>query len=221
MNLNLYAFLSYQTNDKSVAGRLKALLSDVGVTSFLAHEDITVSEDWGLEILEEIRKANIFVCVLSKHYLASPWCVQESGIAALRREMTVIPLSLDGTTPPGFLAYIQAVKINPQLLSISDLVPGFLKHDFAKGIDLIIDLIGGSGSFRGAEANFQLILPFVEKLTDRQAKELLERAVSNAQVHHAGLCARDYIPPLLERYGHLLEPEHLNFLKGICAQYPH
>lgn len=219
MNLNIYAFLSYHTNDKAVAGRLKGLLSEVGVTCFLAHDDITVSTEWGLRILDEIRKADVFVCLLSKHYLASAWCVQESGIAAVRNEMTVIPLSLDGITPPGFLAHIQAVRVAPSSLTIRDLVPGFVKHDFGKGIDLIIDLIGGSGSFRGAEANFQLILPFIEGLTDRQGKELLERAVANNQVHHAGLCARDYIPRLLNRYGHLLESEHREFLSGICAQY--
>src|SRR5439155_17677359 len=115
------------------------LLADVGVTSFLAHEDIALSEEWAAKILEEIGKADIFICVLSRHYLASPWCVQESGIAAQRRGMTIIPLSLDGTTPPGFLRHIQAVSISPTLLALRDLVPGFLKHDFAKGIDLMID----------------------------------------------------------------------------------
>lgn len=41
-----YAFISYQTADKQIAGRIKELLESIGITSFLAHEDIDVSEEW-------------------------------------------------------------------------------------------------------------------------------------------------------------------------------
>jgi adenine-specific DNA methylase len=33
-------FISYQTADKVVAGKIKEILSDYGMDSFLAHEDI-------------------------------------------------------------------------------------------------------------------------------------------------------------------------------------
>jgi hypothetical protein len=219
MDLNAYAFISYQTDDKKVARHIKEILLEVGIKSFLAHEDITVSEEWRLKILEEIGKADIFICLLSRSYLKSPWCIQETGIAAFRDKMTVIPLSLDGTVPQGFIANIQSVKVDLTALTIRDLIPGLLKHDLSKGIDLIIEIIGGSSSFRGAEANFALILPYADKLTNKQARRLLGQAVANNQVHHAGLCAGDYIPPLLERYGHLLNPEDLRFLKRICKEW--
>jgi hypothetical protein len=51
--LKLYAFISYQTEDKQIAGRIKSLLETIGVKSFLAHEDIDVSEEWRIKILEE------------------------------------------------------------------------------------------------------------------------------------------------------------------------
>ncbi|MHB1669226.1 toll/interleukin-1 receptor domain-containing protein [Thiomonas sp.] len=213
------AFLSYQTADKAAAAQVKAVLSGVGISAFLAHEDIAVSEEWRLKILEEIGKASIFVGLLSKNYFQSPWCVQESGIAAYRSDMTVIPLSLDGTIPQGFISNFQSVKVDPDRITIRDLIPGFLKHDFSAGVELITDLIGRSGGFRSAEANFQLLLPHVPKMTDEQIKVLLERAAENNQVHHASLCARDYLPPLLKSHGHLLKRTTRSFLKKVCAQY--
>lgn len=214
-----YAFLSYQTDDKATAGQVKALLSKIGVESFLAHEDITVSEEWRLKILEEIGKTDIFICLLSESYLQSAWCVQESGIAAFRKDMTTIPLSLDGTVPQGFIGIVQSAKVDPSGIMLSDLIPGFLKHDLAWGIEIAIDLVRRSSSYRGAETNFQLILPHIANMTDGQIKHLLEVASDNNQVYDASLCATQYIPQLLSSHGHLLAPGTLSHLKKVCARY--
>ncbi len=215
----MYAFISYNTDDKIVAGKIKDLLTLVGVESFLAHEDIEVSEVWAEKILEEIGEADVYICILSKRFFESYWCNQESGIAAFRKEMTVIPISIDGSNPQGFIAKIQATKVDPQKIGISDLIPGFLKHDFNSGIDIIINTIGKSGTYRSAEEHFQLILPYIDRLSDKQIKSLLEKAVTNDQVHDATLCAREYIPPLLKSHGHLLEKDDLEFLQSICSKY--
>lgn len=214
-----YAFLSYQTNDKLVAGQIKSLLFKFGIEAFMAHEDIAVSDEWRLKILEEIGKADIFICLLSKSYINSPWCVQESGIASFRKSMTVVPLSLDGTIPQGFISNVQSAKIDPARVWLGDLIPGFLKHSPSFGLDIAIEQIGRSASYRGAEANFQLILPYLPRMTDAQTKRLLEVTAANDQVHHASLCASQYIPPLLASHGNLLTPETLAFLSSTCARY--
>jgi hypothetical protein len=214
-----YAFLSYQTADKRTAGRLKRVLADIGVKSFLAHEDIDVSEEWRLKILEEIRKADVFICLLSKKYLKSSWCVQESGIAASLTGVPVIPLSLDGTKPKGFISHIQSVTVDPDDISLDTLMPALLKHDFPLAIGILIDRVAKAGNFRGAEAEFEEILPHVPRMNDEQIRELLEGAAANDQVHHARLCAHEYIPPLLKSHGRLLKKKTLTFLKKICAQY--
>jgi hypothetical protein len=217
--LTSYAFVSYQTDDKVTAGQVKRVLGEARIDAFLAHEDIDVSAEWRLKILEEIGKANIFICLLSANYRKSPWCMQESGIAAFREGMTIVPLSLDGTKPTGFIANFQAVPIDRDRISIRDLLPAFFKHDFDVGVELTIDLIGESGGFRAAEENFQLILPYIARMSDAQVKLLLNRVADNGQVHHASLCARDYLPPLLKSHGRLLSPKTRSFLKNICAQY--
>ena len=57
-----YAFVSYQTADKVVAGKIRDALAEVGIQTFLAHEDIFVSEEWRLKILEQIGVCDIFIC---------------------------------------------------------------------------------------------------------------------------------------------------------------
>lgn len=217
--MSSYAFLSYQTADKDVAGQVKRLLAEADIEAFLAHEDIDVSVEWRLKILEKIGKANIFICLLSKNYLQSPWCVQESGIAAFRTGMTVVPLSLDGTNPTGFVANFQAVRVQPDKITLRDLLPAFFKLDFDTGVELTTELIGRSGNYRTAEQNFQLILPHISKMSRTQIKSLLQRAADNDQVHHASLCANQYLPPLLKSHGRFLAPKTRSFLKEICARY--
>jgi len=67
----MYAFISYQSADKVIAGKVKNLLAGVGIPAFMAHEDINVSEEWRLKILEEIGKADLFVSLWSKNYGSS------------------------------------------------------------------------------------------------------------------------------------------------------
>jgi hypothetical protein len=214
------AFISYQNADKGVAGKLKKILNEVDISSFLAHEDIDVSEEWRLEILKQIGKAHIFIAILSAHYSQSDWCVQESGIASFRsQDMTVIPISLDGTIPMGFIGSFQSVKIDPDNLTIRDLIPGILKHDFNFGVQLIIDLVKESASYRIAEKNFELLRPHISKMDDNHVKTVLEYAASNSQVHDAFLCATRYLPELLRTHGHLLDRTIYTFLENACAQY--
>ena len=217
--MKAYAFISYQTGDKLVAREIKDILETVGIKSFLAHEDIDVSEEWRIKILNEIGNADLFISVLSNNYYSSPWCMQESGIAAYRGDMTIIPLSIDGSIPKGLFANIQSTKIKPGKISITDLLPGLIKFDFNQAVVEIIEMIGESGSFRGAETNFKIILPYLDGLTPAQNKQLLEHAAKNNQIHHAGLCATEYLPPLIDKHGHLLDSETKGFLQGICDKY--
>jgi hypothetical protein len=76
------AFLSYQTADKLIAARVAGLLSKLKCTAFMAHEDIQVSQEWRLQIIQELGVADLFVPILSANYYGSIWCKQESGIAA-------------------------------------------------------------------------------------------------------------------------------------------
>ena len=185
----------------------------------MAHEDIKVSEEWRIKILEEIGNAEIFVSILSKDYHQSSWCIQESGIASFRKGITIIPLSIDGSIPQGFASNIQATRIDQDDQKLESLIPGIAKYNISFAIDVLIKIVAGSRSYRSAESNFKQIIPYLSSISDEQMKQLLEGVASNEQVHHAGLCASKYVPPLLKSHGHLLEPDTLAFLQDICEQY--
>jgi hypothetical protein len=214
----MYAFLSYQTADEQVAGEIRTLLEELGIKSFLAHEDIEVSQEWRLKILEEVGEVDLFIPILSANYYSSKWCVQESGIAAFRR-LTIIPLSIDGTIPEGFIAHVQSTKVEPGKVTLGSIFPGLAKKDSAFVIDSILQIIKKSGSYRGAEANFQMILPYVGKATDEQMRYLLQISLANGQVLHASQVAREFLPPIMKSHGHLLDPETREEIECVLAQY--
>lgn len=214
-----YAFISYQHDDRQHAAQVKTLLRRIDVTSFMAHEDIEVSDEWRARLLLELSRATMFIAVLSVRYFTSPWCVQESGIAAFRSDMVVVPLSIDGTTPLGFLGHFQAKKIDPRTLTLRDLLPCFLRRDRASGLDIAVRIVGKSTSYRDAEANFEALLPHQNSLTDSQITTLLEFAASNEQVQHASRCAKEFLPPLIKSYGHLLDAGVLKTLRDTCKRY--
>jgi len=166
------AFLSYQNEDREVAGRVARLLDSIGVASFMAHEDINVSEEWRLQLLGELAATDIFVAVLSERYFSSVWCTQEAGIASFRN-LTIIPLSIDRTVPAGFLGHIQSTRIDPAQPRYEDVFPGIARKDIDFLIAGIIRLVGASRSFRHAEENFALILPYINRASRRQIVELL------------------------------------------------
>lgn len=209
------AFLSYQTKDKVVAGRLKTILEKLGIPSFLAHEDINVSEEWRLEILRKIGNAGLFVAVLSENYYKSEFCIQESGIAVFRENMTIIPLSIDGSLPMGFLSHIQSIKIDPENPQQNIFYPALAKRDVSSLIDMLIEIVAKSFSYRNAESNFKDILPYLQKASDNQIVQLLEKAASNNQVIGAQLCWQDYLPPLVKSHYFLLNLEAQDALAGI------
>jgi len=218
-NSKSYAFISYQTDDKIVAGKLKQILSKIDIDSFLAHDDIEVSQEWRDKILQEIEICDLFICLLSKSYHNSPWCAQESGIVAYRADVTIIPLSLDGSIPKGFISHIQSAKLRFSYITLIDLIPGLSRFNQKIAIDANIHLVEWSRSYRAAEMAFKMLIPHVDQLTEEQATRLLQVSRCNDQVHHAALCAKEYLPPLLEKYGHLIEDDDLLFLEGVCAKY--
>jgi hypothetical protein len=214
----MLAFMSYQTEDRVIAASVSQLLGTLGIQAFMAHEHIEVSIQWRDEILRQIGLADLFVPILSQRYYASIWCKQESGIAAFRR-MTIIPLSLDGSIPQGAISHIQSSLLQGGQATYQQILPGLASHDVSFAINVVTGLISASRSFRSAEYHFQLILPYLPQATDAQIVELLNVSQRNGQVHHASLCAREYLPPLMRSHGHLLQPELRQELEQVLAQY--
>ena len=104
------------------------MLESQQFSTFMAHDDLKASDDWKKRILEEIKRANLFVAILSENYVKSAFCMQESGIAGFRK-MVICPISIDKTISPGVMDHIQSIRVDPELFSITDLMPSMVKFD--------------------------------------------------------------------------------------------
>ena len=102
-------FISHITSKKKQASRLKAVLEDYGITSFVAHEEINPTKEWQKEIQRALNSMDCMSAMLYDGFHQSNWCDQEVGIA-LGRNITVLPL-LPDSDPYGFLGEYQGIKI--------------------------------------------------------------------------------------------------------------
>ncbi|MFN5164623.1 MAG: toll/interleukin-1 receptor domain-containing protein [Pseudomonadota bacterium] len=214
-----HAFISYQTADRVVAGQMREALAPAGVAAFLAHEDIEVSVEWRGRLLQELHRADVFIAVLSAAYLRSAWCIQESGIAAFKPDLLVVPLSLDGTVPPAFLGGFQSARLDPATLSTATLAPAFTSRNLHKGLFNLISVVGNSRNYRSAESNFAMLMPHLAHLLPEHVTSLLEAALENDQVCNAGRCAAEHIPAVLTAYPRLGSRKTRTDLKAICRRY--
>ena len=213
------AFISYSTDDKIIAGKLKSVLEGYDIPSFMAHDDIEVSEEWSKRILEEVNSCSIFVCLLSKSFIESEFCLQETGIAASRDNICIIPLSLDGTIPPGFLKKFQSSKLNSEQIGIQDFLPAFLKSDLRMAIAILLNLLKAVKFYRGAEYLTNQIRPYLKQLKDFEIKKLVLTCKENDQIYDAGGCASTFLPLLIQAFPTHIDQETRKFFEEKIKQY--
>lgn len=117
------------------------------------------------------------------------------------------------------MAHIQSKRIDPNNVSHIVLFAGIVKYNCKFAIDCMVNRLGLSRNYRSAEANFQLLLPYLCHATNEQIVDILEAAASNDQIANAGLCAQEYLPPLFVTHGHLLAEEDRRELKMTLSRY--
>jgi len=157
----MHAFMSYQMTDRAFAATVRDTLAPFDITSFMAHDDLEVSEEWKFRILEELSKADLFIAVLSSNYLASSYCMQGSGIAVFRNIKLIVPFSIDETVSPGFMNNVQSTRVDPKNFNERNIVPVIFRANPGRAIDTMIENVKQSRSFRGAEYNFETLNPFL------------------------------------------------------------
>lgn len=208
------AFVSYSVEKKKDGGAVKECLGGFGYECFLAHEDLHVSEEWKHRILEELGVADVFVALLSKEFMASKWCGQELGFIVSRPDVLIVPLSLDGTMPYGFIEHLQGIKIGIENLS-AVLQEVLYRKRPRQMIPAQIDRVRSAGSFRGAEAAVRPLVPHFAQFTDQEVDGFALAAASNSEVWDAGVCATQYIPEFVKVNGSRLSQQAVNELLSV------
>jgi hypothetical protein len=188
------AFVSYSVEDKVMGGAVKTALEGHGFHSFLAHEDLQVSEEWKERLLEELKQVNVFVALLSKSFAASKWCAQEIGFIVSRPDVLIIPLSLDGTTPYGFISHLQGILVRDEFNVGAVLEEVLFRRRPRLMIPKQIEKVLRARSYRGAEALVRPLVPHFAKFSVEEEEAFAMAAASNHEVWDAGACREEYIP---------------------------
>ncbi len=207
------AFVSYSHVDRDFGRQAKAVLGEVGIDAFLAHEDLEVSEEWQRRILSELHCCDLFVPLLSKSFLESKWAPQEAGFIASRPDVIVAPLSIDGTTPFGFFSNVQSSRIQGDGITRELLVEPLAKRCPRKILPGLIRIAGKAGSYRYAEQTMRPLVPLFPLFTKKEAQTLAEATICNNQIWSAGRCRSFYLPEFIRVQGSNIEPETLRALK--------
>ena len=101
-------FISHLSKNKISASNLKCCLAEYGIDCFVAHEDITPSKEWEVEIEKALFTMDALCAIVVPDFINSQCCDQEVGIALGLRKLVI---SIDkGSTPYGFFGKYQALK---------------------------------------------------------------------------------------------------------------
>lgn len=164
----LSVFISYSTDDKVSAGKLKKYLyTYCGFNCFLAHEDILISQEWEAKIIESLNVSDIFIPLISEYSKNSIYVNQEIGLA-LAYKKPILPLKLSKIYPFGFISRVQAMNLFSTdhqfiititlqifLSLVADVRFNYLKN---KAINSVIYALSQSDSFQSSRIIMRLLI---------------------------------------------------------------
>ncbi len=106
----LHIFISHSSLNKDEVTSLKICLLPYGATAFVAHEDISPTEEWQSEIICALDTCHAVVAWTTVEFKESPWAQQEIGMAlSMRKPIISVKRGID---PVGFAAKEQGLNGN-------------------------------------------------------------------------------------------------------------
>jgi len=202
---SLRIFLSYSSDDKILAGKIKNYLEQFQISVFLAHEDIEPTLEWRGEILHNLNDCDVFLPLLTQNFIKSEWTNQEVGIA-FGNDKIIISLIVN-IRPFGFLEKDQGLRISEELseFSYKDIIKTISKNNILKENlkNCIILSLEKARNYDSGEKRLELLenLDF----TEVQITEIFRKAVINNQIR----CSRKGVTQLgkwLEAYSSKIDP---------------
>jgi len=102
-------FITHSIEDKKLAGFLKDLFEEMGVSSFVAHDDIEKGLDWKPEIINSLNNSNLLIVLCTKNIENSPWVNFEIGLGYNK----MLPIFIDKLSDRlNYVKSIQGINID-------------------------------------------------------------------------------------------------------------
>ena len=180
-------FISHCATQKLQVGALRDALDPLGISAFVAHEDMEPSREWQPQIESALRTAEALVAVVTDDFVTSMWCDQEVGFA-LGRGLPVIPVRF-GCPPHGFIGKIQALPA-AQNAPLANVAPAILQQllkfpqTALSATKSLVFAFSTASSFARAKKASEL-LESVPKLDPTHAKQLRDAIETNSQIFDA------------------------------------
>ena len=213
-------FISHDSAFKKEVAKLKSDLESYGISAFVAHEDISPTEEWQEVIKKALCTMDAFVALLTEGFHNSEWTDQEVGYA-LCLDVPIIPVRL-GIDPYGFIGKFQGLSSGWEEVPL-EIVKLLIRKE-PKMVDAYIKAVDQCVSFEQGN-DLSNVFKALPMLTDKQIKRLVDAFNDKSQVngsfgfngrkpgiHGDGLLA--HLPQLNKNYGYQKSNGKITLIKN-------
>ncbi len=195
-------FLSHKATVKVEVSRLKQSLGALGISAFVAHQDIEPTEEWQREIERALSSMHALVALLTSDFHDSNWTDQEVGVA-IGRGVPMVSVRIP-TDPYGLMGKHQALAgcslDKPDQLALQILRLLHKRLPKPSGLfEAALEAYRGSRSFDESGLIADRVFPHFEDLTSVQIDALLEAYRTNRQ-NRFSFKGKGVLLPLLKRW---------------------
>lgn len=203
----LKVFISYSSQDKVLAGLFKQCFENyAGFSVFLAHEDIAPALDWELNIIKNLKEADVVIPLITDNFRNSDFTDQELGMA-LALNKIIIPFKLSDINPYGFIKKIQALRCytgqTDIINAVTKLVFVLIDNDeFSKYQDLVIDSVVEAFCKSNSYKTSSIIIRILTKIKSFNKDQIagLKSAIKNNNQVYGFFALPDFIKLLSDKH---------------------
>lgn len=181
-------FISHRDKYKSQANELAEMLSNYGVSCFVAHDSIEPMDQWQQTILKGLETMELMLTFVTDDFHESYWTNQEIGYA-LARNIPVISFKVENKDPVGFIAEKQALKgsldeLTASLPKLYDLLAKKLNNQ-SRMQAALVEAFVSSPDWSETTRRFNRLSKHVTKLTESEVQQIIDAYRENDQLHSA------------------------------------
>lgn len=131
--MNAKIFISYATEDASVAEIISAALEALGLEPWVAHLRVAPGDSFVSKIDEALTDAGYVLLLVSRSSCASDWVSREWTSALARGKSVILPVILDTAPVPALLSSTLHVRMAGRMAEgVAELVT-FFRREFSGG----------------------------------------------------------------------------------------
>jgi len=179
-------FVTHLAAERAFATQLQAELFSLGISSFVAHNDIEPTREWQDEIEAALASCDSLLALLHPSFHASNWTDQEVGYV-MGRGLLIVAVKY-GQDPYGFIGRFQALQgqgkdAKTLAREVLDILCSH-RQTRKRMAESLVTLLERSDTYAGAKASMDL-LDQAQYWDAALTSRLRSAVLSNGQVHDA------------------------------------